>query len=94
MSPEKHWFKEFKKLIEQSGLIDELELQRKYTTSWSNVSFPIPPDILAEQVLDFTNTVGQMIESNIIDGAQGYRFIKDLLLKIFNYQFDIFFIYL
>lgn len=92
MLPNKQWFKEFKKQLEKAGLIDELELQRKYTTSWSQVSFTIPPLDAAFKVNEFAVSVNRLISDEIIDHDQGYKYIMSVLMDMFSFQFSIFFV--
>jgi hypothetical protein len=92
MSPEKSWFKEFKKNLERSETLSELEIQRKSTTSWSELSFTIPPADAAMQVLSFISSTNHLMLKNIISGAQRHKYIQNLLLEVFSYKFDVFFV--
>jgi len=92
MSPNKSWVKEFKRQLEKHGSILELKLQPKHTTSWSNLKFDIVPADAALKLLNIVTSVNELAEKHIIDRDQAFGFTKDLLLQLFNYQFDVSFI--
>lgn len=92
MSSKKHWFQEFRRLLEKDGSILDLKLVRKHTVSWSYLKFYLSPADEAIELFEFVTRVNHLIEKKTIDRSQAHKYIHARLTNIFFNQFDVFFI--